>query len=108
MGPRVLAVMLLLSVFVNAEAAVDYNLALEKAVLYFDAQMSGKLDPGHRVSWRGDSGLSDGSAQGVSAYCHRSHECERFRGLCEGNVGLSGGGGDFCAGGFDRGILRCG
>lgn len=39
---------------------VDYNDALSKAILYFEGQRSGKLPGNQRVSWRGDSGLSDG------------------------------------------------
>ncbi|CAA7396604.1 unnamed protein product [Spirodela intermedia] len=39
----------------------DYSVALRKALLFFDAQKSGRLPKNHRVAWRGDSGLSDGS-----------------------------------------------
>ncbi|MCD9641642.1 hypothetical protein HAX54_027957 [Datura stramonium] len=33
----------------------------EKSILFFEAQRSGKLPPNQRISWRGNSGLSDGS-----------------------------------------------
>ena len=46
-------------------AAFNYADALDKAILFFEAQRSGKLPPGQRVAWRADSGLSDGSADGV-------------------------------------------
>ncbi|KAL6629744.1 hypothetical protein ACP70R_029509 [Stipagrostis hirtigluma subsp. patula] len=46
-------------------AAFNYADALDKALLFFEAQRSGKLPPGQRVAWRGDSGLSDGAAAGV-------------------------------------------
>lgn len=43
----------------------DYKDALDKSLLFFEAQRSGKLPDNQRVRWRGDSGLSDGFAQGV-------------------------------------------
>ncbi|KAF0935049.1 hypothetical protein E2562_029555 [Oryza meyeriana var. granulata] len=46
-------------------AAFNYADALDKALLFFEAQRSGKLPPGQRVTWRADSGLSDGSAYQV-------------------------------------------
>jgi hypothetical protein len=46
-------------------AAFNYTDALDKAILFFEAQRSGKLPPGQRVGWRADSALSDGSASGV-------------------------------------------
>ncbi|XP_038971173.1 endoglucanase 13 isoform X1 [Phoenix dactylifera] len=45
--------------------AFDYRQALEKSLLFFEAQRSGKLPPDQRVKWRGDSGLKDGFDQGV-------------------------------------------
>jgi endoglucanase len=50
-----------------AEAApgFDYGEALQKAVWFYDAQRSGALGAGNRVSWRGDSGLDDGRDVGV-------------------------------------------
>ncbi|GJP86572.1 hypothetical protein CLOP_g16580 [Closterium sp. NIES-67] len=49
-------------------AAVDYGGALAKAILFFEGQRSGQLAGAAiptTISWRGDSGLSDGTAQGV-------------------------------------------
>lgn len=43
----------------------DYYNALEKSLLFFEGQRSGKLPANQRVTWRGDSGLSDGSAANV-------------------------------------------
>ncbi|PIA29575.1 hypothetical protein AQUCO_05800008v1 [Aquilegia coerulea] len=37
-----------------------YTQALKTALLFFDAQMSGRLPKDNNVSWRGDSGLRDG------------------------------------------------
>ncbi len=42
-----------------------YAEALQKAVMFYEFQRSGKLPPGQRNSWRGDSGLSDGADVGV-------------------------------------------
>ncbi|KAI5670653.1 hypothetical protein M9H77_11017 [Catharanthus roseus] len=39
----------------------NYTLALHKALLFFNAQKSGKLPKNNGISWRGDSGLQDGS-----------------------------------------------
>ncbi|KAL2253987.1 UNVERIFIED_CONTAM: Endoglucanase 5 [Sesamum indicum] len=44
----------------------DYGDALDKTLLFFEAQRSGKLPVGQRVKWRADSGLGDGYAQGVN------------------------------------------
>ncbi|KAK3003370.1 hypothetical protein RJ639_018293 [Escallonia herrerae] len=49
----------------SAAASFDYGDALDKSLLFFEAQRSGKLPARQRVKWRGDSGLKDGSLQGV-------------------------------------------
>ncbi|KZV39675.1 hypothetical protein F511_22700 [Dorcoceras hygrometricum] len=46
--------------------AFDYGEALDKSLLFFEAQRSGKLPVSQRVKWRGDSGLRDGYDQGVN------------------------------------------
>ncbi|MCO5570465.1 hypothetical protein L7F22_024187 [Adiantum nelumboides] len=43
----------------------DYTTALEKSLLFLEAQRAGKLPSTQRVTWRGDSALQDGHAQGV-------------------------------------------
>ncbi|CAM8963009.1 unnamed protein product [Rhodiola kirilowii] len=43
----------------------DYASALEKSILFFEGQRSGKLPSTQRLKWRADSGLSDGSADHV-------------------------------------------
>ncbi|KAF8413239.1 hypothetical protein HHK36_001215 [Tetracentron sinense] len=45
--------------------ANDYQDALEKAILFFEGQRSGKLPSGQRVKWRGDSAISDGRPDNV-------------------------------------------
>ncbi|KAL9235736.1 hypothetical protein vseg_010475 [Gypsophila vaccaria] len=42
-------------------ASHDYRDALTKSILFFEGQRSGKLPPNQRMTWRKDSGLSDGS-----------------------------------------------
>lgn len=39
----------------------NYTIALHKALLFFNAQKSGKLPKNNGIPWRGDSGLQDGS-----------------------------------------------
>nr|CAB3451028.1 unnamed protein product [Digitaria exilis] len=43
----------------------NYEDALEKSLLYFEAQRSGRLPHSQRVAWRHHSGLTDGLEQGV-------------------------------------------
>ncbi len=50
---------------VYLDGSFNYGSALQKAVLFYDAQRSGSLTPDNRVSWRGDSGLDDGADVGV-------------------------------------------
>jgi endoglucanase len=51
----------------SGEGQPDYRAALANSLLYFEGQRSGKLPPGQRVQWRGDSALADGRDHGVSA-----------------------------------------
>ncbi|CAL9189490.1 unnamed protein product, partial [Musa hybrid cultivar] len=46
-------------------SAFNYADALAKSILFFEGQRSGKLPANQRVTWRGDSGLSDGSSCNV-------------------------------------------
>lgn len=66
---KIVVVSLALLVLLGVEAATasefNYGEALDKSLLFFEAQRSGKLPPNQRVKWRGDSGLKDGLAQGV-------------------------------------------
>jgi len=44
----------------------DYKDALHKSILFLEAQRSGKLSSSsNRISWRGDSALTDGQIQNV-------------------------------------------
>ncbi|GAV81923.1 Glyco_hydro_9 domain-containing protein [Cephalotus follicularis] len=43
----------------------NYTVALHKALLFFNAQKSGKLPKSNGIPWRGDSGLSDGNETDV-------------------------------------------
>ncbi|GAA0167618.1 hypothetical protein LIER_22506 [Lithospermum erythrorhizon] len=49
----------------SAFSAQDYSDALEKSILFFEGQRSGRLPSNQRLSWRADSGLSDGSSNNV-------------------------------------------
>jgi len=51
----------------SASAAPDFNYAeaLQKSMFFYQAQASGDLPDDWPVSWRGDSGLQDGSDVGV-------------------------------------------
>ncbi|UXH77904.1 glycoside hydrolase family 9 protein [Roseateles amylovorans] len=48
-----------------AAPAYNYAEALQKAILFYEAQQSGKKPDWNRVSWRGDSRLTDGSDVGL-------------------------------------------
>jgi len=54
----------------NSSANYDYADALDKAIMFFEGQRSGKLPKDQRVKWRGDSALSDGKTQNVYKYTH--------------------------------------
>ncbi|WJX38853.1 Esterase/lipase/thioesterase [Trifolium repens] len=43
----------------------EYYNALEKSILFFEGQRSGRLPSNQKLTWRGDSGLSDGSSYHV-------------------------------------------
>ena len=43
----------------------NYSDAVTKSLLYFEAQRSGRLPYNQRVTWRDNSGLTDGLEQGV-------------------------------------------
>ena len=44
----------------------DYAEALQDSMFFYEAQRSGQLAPDNPVDWRGDSDMSDGSANGVN------------------------------------------
>lgn len=55
-----------LSLFCSAFTSQDYSNALEKSILFFEGQRSGKLPSNQRLTWRGNSGQSDGSSYHVT------------------------------------------
>ena len=58
--------LLVLAAVLGAEGkAHKYEDALQKSLLYFEAQRSGRLPHSQRVTWRHHSGLTDGLEQGV-------------------------------------------
>lgn len=42
-----------------------YGEALQKSLLFYEAQRSGDLSDNHRIDWRGDSALTDGEDVGI-------------------------------------------
>ncbi|XP_059635973.1 endoglucanase 5 [Cornus florida] len=60
---------LLAAAIIGSEATIvgsfNYGDALDKSLMFFEAQRSGKLPVNQRVKWRGNSGLRDGFLQGV-------------------------------------------
>jgi endoglucanase len=46
-----------------ALTSADYASALDKSLLFYDVQRSGKLPSWQRIKWRGDSGLKDADFQ---------------------------------------------
>jgi endoglucanase len=48
-----------------AAPAYNYGEALQKSLLFYEAQVSGKKPAWDRVSWRGDSAMNDGSDVGL-------------------------------------------
>ncbi|KAH0987552.1 hypothetical protein GBA52_014729 [Prunus armeniaca] len=57
----------LLSIFalISSSQSFHYGDALSKSLLYFESQRSGRLPYNQRVTWRHQSGLTDGLEQGV-------------------------------------------
>ncbi|XP_010534895.1 PREDICTED: endoglucanase 3-like [Tarenaya hassleriana] len=49
----------------NVEANPNYREALSKCLLFFQGQRSGRLPRDQRITWRSNSGLSDGSSDHV-------------------------------------------
>ena len=49
---------------VGQQGQFNYGEALQKNFLFFEANESGQLSPGNRVSWRSDSTTNDGSTVG--------------------------------------------
>ncbi|KAH9302413.1 hypothetical protein KI387_013996, partial [Taxus chinensis] len=67
MASNIIALLLVIAlVFLGSAEAKNYcGEALRKSIIFFEAQRSGKLTHNRRVILRGDSGLGDGSANGV-------------------------------------------
>ncbi|MBA0808742.1 hypothetical protein Gohar_024455 [Gossypium harknessii] len=59
------SLVLLLLGGVRVEGNPNYRDALQKSILFFQGQRSGKLPANQKVSWRSNSGLSDGSLDHV-------------------------------------------
>ncbi|KAF8044336.1 hypothetical protein BT93_A2356 [Corymbia citriodora subsp. variegata] len=64
-SPVVRVAIVLMAVMVVSVSGHDYGDALNKSILFFEGQRSGKLPPSQRMTWRKDSGLRDGAEIGV-------------------------------------------
>ncbi|KAF3328608.1 endoglucanase 19-like protein [Carex littledalei] len=62
---KLLVYMVVLLIAPVAFAGHDYAKALTKSILFFEAQRSGYLPDNQRISWRANSGLQDGKANGI-------------------------------------------
>ena len=49
---------------VQAQASFNYAEALQKAIFFYEAQISGPKPPWSRVTWRGNSAMQDGQDVG--------------------------------------------
>ena len=58
---------MLLGMFLASESveALDYGDTLNKSIVFFEGQRSGKLPTNQKVKWRADSILSDGASANV-------------------------------------------
>nr|XP_024360691.1 endoglucanase 18-like [Physcomitrium patens] len=66
--PIIISVVLLLftlEVTARTDCGFNYTEALYKGILFFEGQRSGKLPEDQRMTWRGDSALTDGSESNV-------------------------------------------
>lgn len=54
-----------LTLLCTAFTSRDYSDALEKSILFFEGQRSGRIPSNQRLKWRGNSGLSDGASYHV-------------------------------------------
>jgi endoglucanase len=69
--PQVLTgLMVMLIIMITSTAAIsqnseNYGEALQKSILFYEAQQAGKLPAWNRVSWRDDATLEDGKDVGV-------------------------------------------
>ena len=61
------AALVAIRVVAPAQAATGYNYAeaLQKSIMFYEAQSSGRKQPWNRVEWRGDATLNDGKGVGV-------------------------------------------
>lgn len=50
---------------IEGTGAFNYGEALQKSLVFYELQRSGKLSGSERTNWRGDSGMKDGADNGV-------------------------------------------
>lgn len=64
-GILTLIIIVLTSVPTSSTTPENYGEALQKSILFYEAQQAGKLPEWNRVPWRNDSTLNDGADVGV-------------------------------------------
>ncbi len=64
-GVLTLLIIVLTSVPTISQTTENYGEALQKSILFYEAQQAGKLPEWNRVPWRDDSTLNDGADVGV-------------------------------------------
>lgn len=65
--PPLLAILIMALALITVQPtqAEGYGEALQKSILFYEAQQSGRLPDWNRVHWRGDSALSDGAGENL-------------------------------------------
>lgn len=68
-----------------AFTTAQYSSALDKSILFYDLQRSGKLPNWQRLRWRGNSGLNDGRSNGVCVQfpSHIVFVCNQSTRICQ-------------------------
>ena len=64
-GLLALIMVVIISAPTISQTTENYGEALQKAILFYEAQQTGKLPEWNRVPWRGDATLEDGADVGV-------------------------------------------
>ncbi|HHP7231038.1 MAG TPA: glycoside hydrolase family 9 protein [Xenococcaceae cyanobacterium] len=63
--PILLVLLLVVNLASATQTRYNYGEALQKSILFYEAQQAGKLPAWNRVPWRADAALQDGSDVGV-------------------------------------------
>jgi len=64
---------------IEGTGAFNYGEALQKSLVFYELQRSGKLSGSERTNWRGDSGMKDGADNGVDLMMRETTQSSIFR-----------------------------